>query len=52
MALELRILGPLEIVRDGEQLRLEGRLRRSLVALLVLHAGEAVSSDRLIEVPY
>jgi predicted ATPase/DNA-binding SARP family transcriptional activator len=49
MALELRILGPLEIVRDGEQLRLEGRLRRSLVALLVLHAGEAVSSDRLIE---
>jgi predicted ATPase/DNA-binding SARP family transcriptional activator len=49
MALELRILGTLEVVRDGEPLRLAGRVRRSLVALLVLHAGEAVSSDRLIE---
>src|SRR5262245_8754315 len=49
MALEFRILGTLEVVRDGEPLRLEGRLRRSLVALLILHAGEPVSSDRLIE---
>ncbi|HET9244114.1 MAG TPA: BTAD domain-containing putative transcriptional regulator [Gaiella sp.] len=49
MALELRILGPLEILRDGQTVRLEGRLRRSLVALLVLHARETVSSDRLIE---
>jgi predicted ATPase/DNA-binding SARP family transcriptional activator len=49
MALEFRILGTLEVARDGEQLRLAGRLRRSLVALLVLHVGETVSSDRLIE---
>jgi predicted ATPase/DNA-binding SARP family transcriptional activator len=49
MALEFRILGALEVLRDGEPLRLAGRLRRSFVALLVLHAGEAVSADRLIE---
>jgi predicted ATPase/DNA-binding SARP family transcriptional activator len=49
MALEFRILGALEVVRDGEPLRLAGRLRRSFVAVLVLHAGEAISVDRLIE---
>ena len=49
MALEFRILGALEVLRDGEPLRLAGRLRRSLVTLLVLHAGEAISADRLIE---
>jgi predicted ATPase/DNA-binding SARP family transcriptional activator len=49
MTLEFRILGTLEVVQDGVPLRLAGRLRRSLVALLVVHAGEAVSSDRLIE---
>ena len=48
MTLELRILGTLEVLRDGEPIRLEGRLRRSLVALLALSAGETVSSDRLI----
>ncbi|MFL5798371.1 MAG: BTAD domain-containing putative transcriptional regulator [Actinomycetota bacterium] len=49
MGIEFRILGPLEIVRDGRALLLGGRKQRSLVALLVLHAGEFLSSDRLIE---
>jgi predicted ATPase/DNA-binding SARP family transcriptional activator len=49
MALELGILGPLEVRRDGEPVPLAGRVRRSLVALLALHAGEPVSADRLIE---
>ncbi|MGH3370628.1 MAG: AfsR/SARP family transcriptional regulator, partial [Nocardioidaceae bacterium] len=49
MALEFRILGPLEVLRDGEPLPVAGRVRRSLVALLVLHAREVVSTDRLIE---
>ncbi|HET6967075.1 MAG TPA: AfsR/SARP family transcriptional regulator, partial [Ornithinibacter sp.] len=49
MALEFRILGPLEVVQDGAAVSLGGRLRRSLVATLVLQAGEAVSTDRLIE---
>ena len=49
MALEVRILGTLEVRRDGAPLRLKGRVRSSLVALLVLSAGEAVSADRLID---
>jgi predicted ATPase/DNA-binding SARP family transcriptional activator len=49
VALELRILGPLEVLRDGEPLRVVGRVRRSILALLALHLGEVVSTDRLIE---
>ena len=47
--LDFRILGPLE-VRDGsEVLRLGGPRQRSLLAVLLLHADEVVSSDRLLE---
>jgi DNA-binding SARP family transcriptional activator/streptogramin lyase len=43
------ILGPLE-VRDGEtEVPLRGGQQRKLLAILLLHAGEAVSSDRLID---
>jgi len=43
------ILGPLE-VRDGEtEIALRGGQQRKLLAILLLHAGEAVSSDRLID---
>jgi DNA-binding SARP family transcriptional activator len=43
------ILGPLE-VRDGEtEVALRGRQQRKLLAILLLHPGEAVSSDRLID---
>jgi len=43
------ILGPLE-VRDGEtEVALRGGQQRKLLAILLLHTGEAVSSDRLIE---
>ena len=43
------ILGPLE-VRDGKTaLALRGGQQRRLLAILLLHAGEAVSSDRLID---
>ena len=43
------ILGPLE-VRDGETaVPLRGGQQRRLLAILLLHGGEAVSSDRLIE---
>jgi DNA-binding SARP family transcriptional activator len=43
------ILGPLE-VRDGEtEVALRGGQQRKLLAILLLHSGEAVSSDRLIE---
>jgi DNA-binding SARP family transcriptional activator/streptogramin lyase len=43
------ILGPLE-VRDGDtDVELRGGQQRKLLAILLLHCGEAVSSDRLIE---
>ena len=43
------ILGPLE-VRDGENdVALRGGHPRKLLAILLLHSGQAVSSDRLIE---
>ncbi|HEU0303555.1 MAG TPA: BTAD domain-containing putative transcriptional regulator [Gaiellaceae bacterium] len=47
--LELRILGPLEVVVDGEPVELRRAKQRSLLALLLLSAGEVVSADRLIE---
>ncbi len=47
--MEFRILGPLE-VSDGERLlRLTGAKQGALLALLLLHANEVVSSDRLID---
>jgi YVTN family beta-propeller protein len=43
------ILGPLE-VRNGEtDVALPGGQQRKLLAILLLHSGEAVSSDRLID---
>src|SRR5687768_6835096 len=46
---EFRILGPLEVVDDGHPVRLGGRNQRALLALLLLNAGEVVSTDRLID---
>ena len=47
--LDFRILGPIE-ASDGERtLRLGGAKQRSVLAILLLHAGEVVSIDRLIE---
>ena len=50
MALEFRILGPLEVCGgDGQALALGGRKRRALLALLLLNRNELVSIDRLLE---
>jgi DNA-binding SARP family transcriptional activator len=46
---ELRILGPLEVVVGGRTLALAGAQQRALLALLVLHANEVVSSERLLD---
>jgi DNA-binding SARP family transcriptional activator len=46
---EFRLLGPLEVRRDGRPVRIEGVKERVVLAVLLLHAGEAVSTDRLIE---
>ncbi len=47
--MEFRLLGPLEVSDHGRALELGGQKRRALLALLLLHANEVVSSDRLIE---
>jgi DNA-binding SARP family transcriptional activator len=46
---EFRILGPLEVVENGKALDLGGQKQRALLAVLLLHAGEVVSGDRLID---
>ena len=49
-AAEYRILGPLEVVRNGDLAQLRGRGPRVLLCALLLNRNQAVSVDRLIEV--
>jgi predicted ATPase/class 3 adenylate cyclase len=46
---EFRILGPLEVIGPDGPLELRGAKRRSLVALLLVHAGQWLSTDRIVE---
>jgi DNA-binding SARP family transcriptional activator len=47
--LEFRVLGPLEVRRDGAPVALPRPKQRALLAALLLNAGQVVSTDRLIE---
>src|SRR5438093_11471749 len=47
--MQFRILGPLELACNGEPLLLGGASQRALLAILLLHANQVVSSDRLID---
>ena len=47
--MEFRILGPLEVSEGDRLVRLSGARQKALLALLLLHANEVVSSDRLID---
>ena len=47
--IEFRILGPFEVVADGRPVRLAGAKERALLALLLLHASETLTADRLVE---
>jgi DNA-binding SARP family transcriptional activator len=47
--LEFRILGPLEVLVDGEPAALGGAKQRALLALLLLEGGRVVSTDRLLD---
>ena len=49
MPIEFRILGPLELSVDDRVLPLGSPKQRALLALLLVHANETVSRDRLIE---
>jgi peptide/nickel transport system substrate-binding protein len=47
--LEFRILGPLEVAGDDGPLDLPAGKPRALLAVLLLHRGEVVSVDRLVD---
>jgi DNA-binding SARP family transcriptional activator/ABC-type transport system substrate-binding protein len=47
--MEFRLLGPLELIRDGAVVPLAGEKQRALLAVLLVHANEPVSRDLLLE---
>ena len=47
--MDFRILGPLEVLDEGRAVALAGSKPRALLALLLLHANETLTSDRLID---
>ena len=48
-SVQFRILGPVTAYRDGETLSLGGERQRALLAVLLVHANETVSTERLVE---
>jgi DNA-binding SARP family transcriptional activator len=46
---QFRILGPLEVVEDGQQVALGTLKERLVLGVLLLHANEFVSRERLID---
>ena len=47
--MEFQILGPLEVRREETLVALGAAKQRALLAILLIHANELVSSDRLIQ---
>lgn len=47
--MEFRLLGPLEVIRDGERVRLGGPRERAVLAALLLRANEVASVGYLID---
>src|SRR3954454_16699325 len=47
--MEFRILGPLEVVDDGQAVAVGGPGQRALLALLLLRANAVVTTDRLLD---
>ena len=47
--MEFRLLGPLDVVERERSLVLGGRKQRALLAVLLLHANDTVSRERLID---
>ena len=47
--MEFRILGPIEVVEGSRSLPLGGAKQQALLAVLVLNANRAVSTDRLTD---
>src|SRR5918999_765610 len=47
--MDFRILGPLEAFDGGQRVALGGSKRRAVLALLLLHAGETLTTDGLVD---
>ena len=47
--MDFRLLGPLEVVERDRPLALGGAKQRALLAVLLLHANDVVSTERLID---
>jgi DNA-binding SARP family transcriptional activator len=47
--MDFRILGSLEVLDDGRAIALPGTKPRALLALLLLHANETLTADRIID---
>ena len=47
--MDVSVLGPMEASVDGRQVALGAGKPRALLAILALHVGETVSTERLIE---
>jgi DNA-binding SARP family transcriptional activator len=47
--MDFRILGPLDVLDEGRAVTLGGSRQRALLALLLLHPNETLSTDRLID---
>jgi DNA-binding SARP family transcriptional activator len=50
MNLDYRVLGPLEVWRNGLKLDIGGARQRRLIGALVLAAGRPVTAERLMDV--
>ena len=47
--MQVRLLGPVDVMVDGTPRSLPGLRRKAVLAVLALHAGSVVSSHRLVE---
>jgi DNA-binding SARP family transcriptional activator/tetratricopeptide (TPR) repeat protein len=48
-ATEFRVLGPVEFILDGVAIHIGSSTQRTLLALLLIHRNEVVSTDRIVE---
>ena len=49
LSVEIRVLGPIEVVADGQPLRLGGPTQRAVLAVLISEIGQVVSVDYLVD---
>jgi len=49
-SLELRVLGPVEVVVDSVARRIGSPIQRTLLGLLLLHPNEVITTDRIVDV--